>query len=314
MNRKMTLLAFAGWWVGRHASGSWGRFATCPPEGGCKPAPRPSLSKEARAMEPMPTAHSWKKWRRVRRSRGFSDVMARLLPGNHLVEVEYGASYRGPGGILPRGALLPQQAEKDVLLAGRRLAAQAQEEGVAEAPVVSGGALAQDARSQALGDLEEALVVEEGEGLQGRVGAIAPRASLGGVGGVEDDQVGVRRRAPQEGVHAAAVAVGPGASAPVAGDLRELVDPRRLRRVDAGSADLAVKQPAARQGHVADHLGVEAQPVLAGQEPVARVESAQVGPGPRGLAVRRRGGDEAVHGLHAPALADELRRQPVKQF
>ena len=85
----------------------------------------------------------------------------------------------------------------------------------------------------------------------------------------------------EEDIHAAPVAVRPHTGLPVLPALSEGVDVRRLRGVDPGPADLRGEQAAGAESGVAYNLGIEPDPVLAGQKIVARVDFPEVGPGMR---------------------------------
>src|SRR5262249_46856419 len=108
--------------------------------------------------------------------------------------------------------------------------------------------LAQDPCGQPLGNLKKCRVVQEREGLQGRVGAKSARAALDPSGSVEGGQEGVGRRPPEERVKPAAISVRTGIGPPRAFHLAQCHDSLGLGREDARAADLARQKPTRGQG------------------------------------------------------------------
>src|SRR5262249_52435053 len=158
------------------------------------------------AREPRPTAQSRKKCRRVCRSNGVTGCMAVSFSSDELIEVQKDARHRGPGSEGGAAVLFRQQFTQPSLLHLPRGPRQAQPKRAPDALSFVGCRLPKDARGQPLGQLNEALIVEQRQRLQGRVGTVAARAGGGGIGGVEDNQPRMRRGAPEKRVHAAAVA------------------------------------------------------------------------------------------------------------
>src|SRR5262249_53691679 len=152
----------------------------------------------------------------------------KLLPRDELVEVQQHARQHRPrrvllhldarrlrrrqllrvvGRLREARALLFEQPPQTGGLALVRAACERETEGVADGLRVASRSLGQYATGERLSAFEEALVVEQRQRLERRVGAIAARTRGGRFGRVEDRQARVRRGTPEEGVHAAPVTV-----------------------------------------------------------------------------------------------------------
>ena len=132
--------------------------------------------------------------------------------------------------------------------------------------------------------------------------------------GIEQDESGVRCGPDEVRVHAAPEAARSLVRLPVPVHLRELPGASGLGRVHAGAAHLRRQQAGRRQGGVANDLRLEAEAVLTGQQPVARVHRGGIGAMGGSLAVGGRVQDQSVHVLQIPAAAHEFRGQPVQQL
>src|SRR5439155_1009966 len=130
----------------------------------------------------------------------------------------------------------------------------------------------------------------------------------------EGGEARVRRGAADEGIDAAAVAVFVLALDPLHVAVGPVPDARWLVRKDARAADFGAQQAAHRQVNVSHHLGLNAEARAASQKLVIRIALLKLGGHARGLAVRSRGDDLPLDGLHAPALTHELRCQPVEKL
>ena len=215
----MTLLALAGKWPGRAASG----FASAAAAAGAGPR----RASEARAIEPIPRPQRSKKWRRVRSSSGSGAGMARgssvglvgSFAGDELVQVQQDPGHGRPGlaargrtgGRRPAGAA----SRRDSPSAGRR--ARARRNARASRPASSAGPSRRTRAARARANSMIGRVVEQGQGLERRVRPHPAGAGPGGVGGVEDDEGRVGRGPPEVGVEAPAEAVGPVARRPSRG-------------------------------------------------------------------------------------------------
>src|SRR6185503_5153488 len=122
------------------------------------------------------------------------------------------------------------------------------------------------------------------------------------------------RRAPQERVEPAPVAVAALGGRPAVVAVGHHPDALRLRREDARTADLGAQEAARRERDVAYGLGVGAQPRTAREPAVVGVARDELRRDARALPVRGGREDQALELLHAPAARDELERQPVEQL
>ena len=104
----------------------------------------------------------------------------------------------------------------------------------------------------------------------------------------------MRRGPPEEGVHAAAVAVGARARFPFAPGLAKIHDTVGLCREDAWAAHFVDEQSAGAEANIANNFGIEAQARLVGEEFVSWVDGGQFRAGAGGLAIGGGGDDEAV--------------------
>jgi hypothetical protein len=149
-----------------------------------------------------------------------------------------------------------------------------------------------DLDGEVLGRLDEAGVIEQHQGLQGRVGiepfrlADLPRA------GVEDQHVVRRGGAFTVGVEAATVG----------------------GFLDAFTADLLDQLAGRQQSLVADHLGGQAKDRPAGEVFVGRIFFAGGGRRRRGLPERAAQDEATEHRLRIPAATDEIDRQGIEEF
>ena len=311
MNRKMTAFAFGGEvrLPRRERVASRAR----------RPASPSRASSDASAIAPRPTPQSRKKCRRVRASarhverrrvesrRGRSDSLdARSLPRDELVEVQ---QHRGPTAR-PRGLRVGLvrcvvEVRQHAGRFGRASASRAKQSAEREVdpPASSAGpsfidraCRAPSANSTNAGSFARSApgaACWSGCGACRRSGRRARRTSVSS---------GCWRLPPEVRVHAAAVAVRRPCSRPTAWLLcvkREHF--RRLRREDARAADLRRQQPARRQRRVADDLGFEPQPRSAGRAAGCAGPSRRGPAAPRRLPVGRRGDDQLVQLLEAPA-------------
>ena len=89
---------------------------------------------------------------------------------------------------------------------------------------------------------------------------------------------------------------------------------RRLIRFHRRAADLVHQQAGYRQRLVAHHLRREPHARTARQQTVLRIFLQQLRRHLRRLSISRAHHDGLLHRLHVPAVAHELRRQPVQQF
>ena len=99
--------------------------------------------------------------------------------------------------------------------------------------------------------------------------------------------------------------------------LAQCHDTVRLRRIDRRSSHLRRKKAGRAQANVADDLRVKAQPRLPGEQPVVRVDVAQIGPRLRRLPVNCAGKDDCRFGdqrFAGRAVFRPLARKPVQQL
>ena len=130
------------------------------------------------------------------------------------------------------------------------------------------------------------------------------------VGGVEDGQRRVRRGAARRTCRGrGGSGRGPCSAFQLAlASGRGVMTPVGLRREDARAADLRRQQPARRQGRVADRSRRRAAAATAARAGGCRGSiAARSGRTLRRLAVGRRGDDQPVHRLEAPALSRRTR-------
>ena len=170
-------------------------------------------------------------------------------------------------------------------------------------------AVRQGAREFGLG-----LVVEQGQRLQGRIGAIPAGDAFLRDRRVEQHESGMRRRPDEVGVHTTPEPILPLVCLPVPVDLSELSGTLGLWRIYAWSAYGRCQQSGRRERRVADDFRFQAEAVLAGKQAVARIDGGRIGAIGRRLPVGGRVQDQTVNVLEVPATADELRREPVEQL
>src|SRR5262249_25352534 len=158
------------------------------------------------------------------------------------------------------------------------------------------------------GTLRKRRIVQKREGLERRVGALAPRAGRAWVGTVEVLQHGVRKCALHVHINPAPVTVGPAAGwhQPLALELRSIDQRGRQWRLDAWTSNRGVKESARGQAKVANDLGIDPAAVLPCQKRICRIALCQVGPLPRRLTIGCRRDDEPDQMLPAPAGSPEL--------
>src|SRR5262249_19668948 len=106
--------------------------------------------------------------------------------------------------------------------------------------------------------------------------------------------------APEKGVHAAAIMIGTLARLPRAPGLAKVHDSVGLRWEDAWAPNLLHQQSTGAEADITHDLGVQAQPRLAGEQPVTRIDIGQFSAGARALAVSGGRDDEAVDVLEGP--------------
>src|SRR5690554_802278 len=125
MKRKMTFFARGGMCAARARRGF------------CAGAVAPALApkRELSAMEPTPTPHCLKKWRRVTSWRRLSELGSVISFSRHeFIEVEHGTGGGEPGFVFAiLGAFFGEEALEDLLFAGAWCAAEAEAEELGDA-------------------------------------------------------------------------------------------------------------------------------------------------------------------------------------
>ena len=175
--------------------------------------------------------------------------------------------------------LLEHGLERLQLALGGR-AAQAEHERVLE-PIAVGrgvGPLGQDPGGQPLGDLDQGRVVEQRQRLERRVGSQPPRAGLHAAGRVEGRQERMRRRPPEDRCRGR----GDSGSGPTSATQGRFIWPSVITPSGWGGKTLGPpilrrQQTAAREGRVADQLGVQPQPRLPPEQPVVGIDRLPLG-------------------------------------
>ena len=136
--------------------------------------------------------------------------------------------------------------------------------------------------------LSQCRVVQHRQGLERGVGLVAARAGGARVRRVKILEHRVGERPLDVHVHAPAVSLGAPARGhqPFALELGPIDQRGRQWRLHARAADLRVHQPARGQAKVADHFGLDPEPVLPRQQAVARIALVEVGSGVATIAGR----------------------------
>ena len=164
------------------------------------------------------------------------------------------------------------------------------------------------------GGFDEGRVVEEREGLLGRVGGGAEGDAVLAGGGVEVSEHGVKERALPVRVDAAAVLVRALVRGVVAvGELEPGVVACGLIGFDGRAAGGEVEETGDGEGVVADGFGFETARVLGGEPAVERVGFAGGWVWLGGLAIGMAGDDETDHSAEVP-VGHEFGGEPVEEF
>jgi len=187
------------------------------------------------------------------------------------------------GGVGRRGAvaleLAPEEGAQALELAGAGSAADGQAEGAVEA-AVGVGPLAGDAVREDAGGLDEARVVEQGQGLLRGVADGADGGALVAGGRVEVGQHRVEEGPLPVHVEASApLLIVPAGDVFPVGKLEGLVIAVGLVGLGARPPDVPqVEQAGDGQGVVAHELGLEPAGILGREQAVGGVEVPQLGP------------------------------------
>src|SRR5437899_3323618 len=208
--------------------------------------------------------------------------------------------------------LLRKELLKALLFGGGWISCQAKTKGVVDALRFGFRTVRQKAFGQGIGEFKISLAVEQGERLQWCVGAEAARAGAERIRRIKDRESWMRRRPPKMCVEAATVAIRASAWRPGPFDLAKGHDAIRLRWKNRRAAQLGSEQAAGGEGDVADDFGVEPQAGLASEQVIIGIDQVEFRPRTRGLALGGGSNGEAMDGLEAAFLSDQLGREPIE--